>query len=54
MFLWMTPMPPSWAIAIAISLSVTVSIAAETSGMFNAISRVSRVRVSVSVGITWE
>ena len=34
-FLWITPIPPSWAIAIAILLSVTVSIAAETIGTFN-------------------
>ena len=34
-FLWITPIPPSWAMAIAILLSVTVSIAAETIGMFN-------------------
>ena len=36
-------MPPAWAMAMASRLSVTVSIAAETSGMFSAISRVSRV-----------
>ena len=40
--------------AIAMSLSVTVSIAAEISGMFSAISRVSRVRVSAAEGRTCE
>ena len=34
-FLCITPIPPSCAIAIAILLSVTVSIAAETIGIFN-------------------
>ena len=34
-FLWITPMPPSCAMAIAMSLSVTVSIAAEISGTFS-------------------
>src|SRR5664280_1190695 len=33
MFLWITPIPPSLAIAIASSSSVTVSIAAETTGV---------------------
>ena len=32
---WMTPMPPSCAIAIAIADSVTVSIAALSSGMLS-------------------
>jgi hypothetical protein len=32
MFLWMMPMPPSWARAMARSLSVTVSIGEETMG----------------------
>ena len=36
MFLWMTPMPPSWARAMAISLSVTVSMGELSSGMFSA------------------
>ena len=53
-FLWITPMPPACAMAIAMGASVTVSIAAATSGMFSAISRVSRVRVSVSAGRTVE
>ena len=51
MLRWMTPIPPACAIAIASALSVTVSIAAETSGMPSSISRVSRVRVSVSPGM---
>src|SRR5882672_10373081 len=42
-FLWMMPMPPSCAMAIARRDSVTVSIAAETSGMFSWMLRVSRV-----------
>jgi hypothetical protein len=54
MFLWMTPMPPAWAMAIAIGASVTVSMAAATSGMFSAMSRVNRVRVSVWFGSTAE
>ena len=48
-FLWMTPMPPFCAMAMAMGASVTVSIAAEISGMFRVISRVSRVRVSVTL-----
>ena len=40
--------------AIAMSLSVTVSIAAEISGIFSEIPRVSRVRVLVAAGSTWE
>ncbi len=35
-FLWITPMPPCWAMAIAIGPSLTVSIAAASSGMFSA------------------
>ena len=35
MFLWMTPKPPSCAMAMARRPSVTVSIAAETSGMLS-------------------
>ena len=49
-FLWITPMPPSWAMAIAIAPSVTVSIAAEISGTLSEISRVRRVRVSADEG----
>ena len=44
MFLWMTPMPPSRAMAMAVRASVTVSIAAETIGMFSRMLRVRRVR----------
>ena len=40
MFLWITPSPPSCAIAIARRASVTVSMADDTSGIFNAIERV--------------
>ena len=40
--------------AMAMSRSVTVSIAAEISGMFSPIERVSRVAVSVALGSTWE
>jgi hypothetical protein len=50
MFLWMTPMPPRWAIAMAMPVSVTVSIAAAISGMCRLISRVRRVRVSAWAG----
>ena len=53
-FLWITPMPPACAIAIAIAASVTVSIAADTSGMFSQISRVSRVAVRTDAGRTCE
>ena len=45
-------MPPWRAIAIAIRDSVTVSIALETSGIRRVISRVSRVVVSTSLGMT--
>ena len=45
-------MPPWRAIAIAIRDSVTVSIALETSGVRSVISRVSRVLVSTSLGMT--
>ena len=41
MLLWITPMPPSCAIAIAKRASVTVSIAEETSGILRAIDAVS-------------
>ena len=50
MLRWMTPSPPACAMAIASAPSVTVSIAAEISGMPSSISRVMRVRVSVSPG----
>ena len=53
-FLWITPMPPSCAMAIAISASVTVSIAAEISGMFSVMPRVSRGAVLVAEGSTCE
>ncbi len=49
-FLWITPMPPSRASAIASADSVTVSMAALTTGMFTAILRVKRERVSTSRG----
>ncbi len=51
-FLWMTPMPPAWAMAMAILLSVTVSMAEDTSGMPSSMELVRRVRVSTSVGST--
>ena len=35
MFLWMTPMPPSCAMAMAMRASVTVSMAADSSGMLS-------------------
>ena len=54
MFLWMIPIPPSCAIAMASADSVTVSIAAEISGMFSWILRVSWVMVLVSRGRTSE
>ncbi len=50
MFLWMMPMPPSWAMAMASRRSVTVSMAAETSGMLRAMSRVRRVSRRASRG----
>ena len=53
-FLWMTPRPPCWAMAIASRDSVTVSIAAEMIGMFRAISAVRLVRRSTSRGWTSE
>ncbi len=53
-FLWITPMPPSWAMAMAIGPSVTVSIADDTSGTFNGMVRVNLVRVSVALGSTSE
>ena len=45
-------MPPCRAMAIAIRASVTVSMAAEMSGHLIEISRVSRVVVSTSLGMT--
>ncbi len=45
-------MPPSCDMAMAISASVTVSMAAEISGIFSEIVRVSRVTVLVSDGST--
>src|SRR5712692_3261422 len=53
-FLWMTPSPPCWAIAIARRDSVTVSIAAEMIGIFNGMLAVSRVRKSTWRGCTRE
>src|SRR6266853_1130058 len=52
MFLWITPMPPSRAMAIAMSDSVTVSIAAETSGMLRGILRVNQDFTSTLRGCT--
>ena len=54
MFLWMMPMPPFWAMQIAASCSVTVSIAADRSGVFSEISRVTWVLRSTSPGSTSE
>jgi hypothetical protein len=48
----MTPIPPAWAMAIAILASVTVSMAEARIGMFSDMLRVTRVRMSVSDGIT--
>ncbi len=53
-FLWMTPMPPSRAMAIAMSASVTVSIAAETNGTLSGMARVRRVETSTWRGCTVE
>src|ERR1700745_198576 len=53
-FLWMTPMPPSCAIAIARRASVTVSMAAETTGRFRTMFRLRWVLRLVSRGNTWE
>ena len=50
MLLWMMPMPPSWAMVIARRASVTVSMAAETSGTFSRMRRVTRVERSTSRG----
>lgn len=54
MFLWITPMPPSRAIATAMPVSVTVSIAALTKGMFSRTRRVSWADTSTSCGSTVE
>jgi hypothetical protein len=51
---WMTPSPPSLAIAMARRASVTVSIAADMSGMARSMSRVSMVDVDTWAGITSE
>ena len=53
-FLWMIPMPPSWASAMASSLSVTVSIGADRMGRLRRTWRVSEVRTSTSFGMTSE
>ncbi len=53
-FLWMTPSPPSWAMAIASRASVTVSIAADTSGTLRVMPRVRRVARETSRGTTVE
>ena len=49
---WITPRPPSRAIAIARRASVTVSIAADISGMASWMSRVSIVAVETCAGTT--
>ena len=49
-FLWMIPIPPSWAIAMASSDSVTVSMAADNNGIFNWIFDVSCVFKQASDG----
>ncbi len=51
-FRWMTPMPPSRAMAIARRASVTVSIAADISGMASSIDEVRRVAVDTWAGTT--
>jgi hypothetical protein len=50
MFLWMTPMPPSRAMAMAMAASVTVSMAALHRGMLSVMLRLKRVRMSVWEG----
>ena len=52
MFLWMIPMPPSWAMAMARWASVTVSMAAERMGTLSVMERVRRVWMSTSEGST--
>ncbi len=49
MFLWMMPIPPSWARAMARRASVTVSMAADTIGTLREMPFVRRVETS-----TWE
>ena len=51
---WMTPMPPSCAMAIARRASVTVSIAALTRGIARPMWRLNRVPRSASAGRTSE
>ncbi len=53
-FLWMTPSPPCWAMAMAIDDSVTVSMAALSSGTNSGMLRVSRVETSTCAGSTFE
>src|ERR1700709_1170281 len=53
-FLWMTPIPPSCAMAIARRASVAVSIAAETTGRLRTMFRLRWVLRLVSRGNTWE
>ena len=50
-FLWMIPMPPSWARAMARADSVTVSIGALIRGRPREMFRVRRVETSVSCGL---
>ncbi len=52
MFLWITPTPPSRAIAIAIAVSVTVSIAAVIRGVLRRIVLVRLVETSTLLGST--
>ena len=54
MFLWITPIPPSRAIAIAIADSVTVSIAAVTKGTFKTMFLEKRVCKETDLGSTSE
>jgi hypothetical protein len=54
MFLWMIPIPPSWAMAMARGASVTVSMAAEMMGVRSVMLLVSRVEMSTSEGRTSE
>ncbi len=54
MFLWIMPIPPSWAKAMASRDSVTVSIAADTNGMLRLIVRVNWVLRLTSLGSTVE
>ena len=52
MFLWMIPIPPSWAMPMAMSLSVTVSIGDDRMGTLIEMLRVSFVATSTSAGMT--